>query len=110
MPDVFAPELLNQTATYWAPSTRDGAGKITFGAPVSVTCRWADATELFIDRQGKEVRSNAVVHVDQDLSLDGFLALGASVSATPTDGALPIRKLAKTPGLDAEMFVRKAWL
>ena len=109
---TFINELLKQTVTYWAPSSMSGWGGETFASPVAIDGRWEDKQELFIDSKGQEVRSNAVVYVDQDVDLGGFLYLGTSTASDPTtvDGAREIRAFQKSPNIKATEFIHKAWL
>lgn len=110
--DVFMPELLQQTATYWAVEIRSGSNKPTFANPVTVACHWEEKSELFKDKTGKEVVSRSIVHVDRDMELDGYLFEGSSNATSPLGlvGAFPIRGWEKIPGIPAEVFVRKAKL
>lgn len=103
---------LKQTATYWAPSAKDGYGGYTFVTPVAVNCRWLLKQELFIDAKGKEKVSAAVVLLGQDVSLGGYLYLGTSTEANPKDvsGSYEIRGFAKIPDIKGASFLRKAWL
>ena len=81
--DVFMPELLTQTATYWAPAGRSGYGTTTFAAPVAIACAWYDRADLIVDKEGKQAASRAMVVVDRDMDLNGYLALGDQ-TAPPT--------------------------
>lgn len=104
---------LRQIVTYWSPGVPDGFGGITFGAPIQIKGRWEDRTDLFIDPQGKEVRSAARVYVVQDVALRGYLFLGTSTAADPTVesvGALEIRDFRRTPNLLATEFERRVLL
>jgi len=92
MPNILLKNL-NQTATYWANPVKDGYGGNTFTAPTTIDCRWSDTQELFIDAQGEEKLSRALVHVGQDLVPGEFLYLGTSTEANPkdVDGAWEIK-------------------
>jgi hypothetical protein len=102
-----------QAATYWTPSTLNEYGEKTFANPTTLTVRWEEKTEQFIDREtGKEQRSHSVVYTNVDVVEDGFLFLGTSVSTTPkeVDKAFPIRRVDKSPSLKGNKYVRKVWL
>ena len=113
--------MLKETCTYW-PTVADGYGGVEFGAPVAVACRWEDKAELFVDDTGREAVSRAVVYVDTDLEVGGYLARGdysASTSTTttgeepsftPPEEARPIRKFDKLPNLRYTEYLRTAWL
>lgn len=112
MPDVHCPELLTQTVTYWAPGALNSEGGRAYTTPVQIDGRWAEKVELFTDARGQEKRSLAIVHVEQNVAVDGYLYLGTSAGSDPTviAGAYPIKRFDKIPGLEAEVFVRKAYL
>ncbi len=103
---------LKQAVTYWPPSTADAYGRSTYGPPVKIRGRWEDKVELFIDAQGREDRSEAVVYVSRDVVNGGYLYLGVSTNADPTvvAGAKEIRQTGKSPTLKANSFARKAML
>ena len=67
---------LLQTLTYWGTPVSNGRGGFTYDAPVNIDGRWEDRQELFIDGNKRDVRSQAVAFVDQDVDVDGYLALG----------------------------------
>jgi len=103
----------NQTVTYWAPSTLNIYGEQSFGTPSTISARWEEKTEIFIDKAtGKEKRSEAIVYLKNDLLENGFLFLGTSVQADPkneTDTYL-IRRVDKSPSLKGNRYTRKIWL
>lgn len=103
---------LKQTATYWGAPVSDGEGGKMFAAPVSVSVRWEDSQELFIDAFGKEARSSAVVYGAQVFEFDGYLYLGESTAADPHDveGAKVIRGFSKIPNIKGNAWEYKAWL
>ena len=106
MSDVFAPELLTQTATYWAPAGRTGYGGRTYSAPVKIACFWEDSVELVIDKKGQQTKTRAIVIVDRDLDPDGYLAQGdQTATADPTSlaGTWEIKRFDKTAGLSAPL-------
>ena len=111
---------LNQTAVYWGSPTSDGAGGRSFGSayPEEIDVRWEQRHELLLEASGREVRSNAVVFVGQDVGLAGYLYMGtledlsSAEEADPLTirGAYEIRGRGKLPDLKASRFARKAWL
>lgn len=108
---------LNQYAVYWGNPTPNGRGGFTFDDPVEIECRWVQKTELFVTWEGREERSQALVWLDQDVEINGYLWLGRysaldSSSVTPDNvsGALRIRNFHKIPSLKADEYARKAWL
>jgi len=108
----FIDRLFSQTITYWGSPSTSGWGGKTFDTPITLSGRWEDKQELFIDPMGNEVRSLAVVYVDQDVDLGGYLYLGTSTESDPetVSEAREIRSFAKVPSIDGETYLRKVWL
>jgi hypothetical protein len=72
---------LNQTAVYWGSPVEDGYGKQTFADPVEIVCRWEDKQQIIGTITGNQIigfqnMSRAIVYVDRDLDVDGWLMLG----------------------------------
>ena len=113
-------DKLRQTAVYWGDPQSDGAGGRTFGSayPVELSIRWEERQELFVDASGQETMSQAVVYLDQDIDIGGYLDLGDLddlSSAEESDpltvgGAYEIRNFKKLPDIKADRFLRKVWL
>lgn len=103
---------MHQTITYWSPDGIDAFGGRTFGAPLEIKGRWQDKADLFRDSDGREVVSSAVVYVDQDVELRGYLYLGSSSASNPqtVDGAREIRNIGRSPDLGATQTLHKVWL
>lgn len=108
---------LKQTAVYWGDPKNDGFGGRTFDAPVEISVRWEETSELFIDASGQEARSRAVVYVAQDVDIGGYLYLAslddlssALEGPMQIEKAYEIRGFAKIPSIKADKFMRKAWL
>jgi hypothetical protein len=103
---------MNQTATYWAPGSNDGFGGVSYGAPVTFSCRWQDASVLFRDSSGREASSSSVVYTDSPVLNQGYLFQGTSVEVDPTEvtGAFEIRQNNKSPSLDGEEILHKVFL
>jgi hypothetical protein len=110
---AFMSDIYNQDITYWEPTgNMDRFGKPTVLAPVSIKGRWESVSEIFNDRQGREIRSEAVVFVDTEVAEEGWLFLGTSTDTDPANvsGALEIKKFEKTPNLDQTDFEMVAML
>jgi len=109
--------MLKQTLVYWGTPVPDGYGGYTFAEAIEVSCRWEDKQELFIDPTGKEVLSQAVVYVGQDVDIGGYLYLGeeSDLEYVHTDpkiieGARQIKQFAKLPNLRVTEYLRTVWL
>ena len=115
---------LNQTAVYWGTPTPDGYGGRTFVDPVELLpgsdngVRWEERAEKFIDLNGEEAVSRAVIYVAQDCDIGGYLFLGDLDDLSSGEEADPqtvadaweIRGWSKIPTRDARGFLRKAWI
>lgn len=109
---------LTQTAVYWSTPASDGYGGRTYAEPVEISARWEQKQELFIDANGQEVRSNAIVFVSADLDLGGLLWLGTLAALDSTEEDFPetiaeareIRSIEKIPDRSGAGFARRVWL
>lgn len=109
---------LNQTAVYWGSPQDDGYGGRFFASGVEIPTRWHHRQELFVDAEGREQRSHAVVYVSSDLDIGGYLYLGTLASLSSAQegdpllvaAAYEIRAVGKSPNLRADKFTRKIWL
>lgn len=103
-------------ATYWGNRSVSGTGKLTFDAPVLLMTRWEERSERFVNAEGEEVVSRAVVWVKQDVEEGEYIALGDYVTGTPiTDptvvvDAYPIRRFFKIPDLRNLFQERRVFL
>lgn len=92
--------MLTQAVTYWAPAGSGPEGTV-FAAPVALLARWEDIQEEFLDIDGAEKMSNAVVFFDQEVQTGGYLYKGTSVLTDPNDvdSAWRIRQRVSIPDL-----------
>lgn len=116
MSDIFLEEFLNQTAVYWAKTGVDTYGHPTFSNPVEIKCRWEDTINEVVDASGTTVLSKTKVLVDRDVTIGGVLCLGelesgmTSLNVENYDNAYEIRVFGKVPDVEAQEFVRMAYL
>lgn len=104
---------LLQTITYWAFDSGINAwSDESFDTPVTLSGRWEDTVIRYMDLEGNEVVSDAIVYLNQDVTERGFLYLGESSASDPKEvqGAYPIRKYQKVPTFRLGDFIRKAYL
>lgn len=114
---TFIAAQLRQKAVLWINPVLDGFGGRNFAAGVEIDCRWEDRQELFVDSEGRQVLSRAVVYIDRDVQVHDFLFLGeltdlASGEDEPFSNAdaYEIRSYQKIVSLDLAKTVRTAWL
>lgn len=107
----FTTRNLNDTCTFWGV-TADGYDGFTFSAPTIIKCRWEERGELFMNTQGEQEVSNAVVHLASDVSLGGYLYHGESVALDPTSlsGTFRIKRFNKITALRSMGISRVAYL
>lgn len=98
-----------QILTYWA-ATPNGNGGYDFSAPVIMRGRWEDRADLVRTPSGDEIVSKAIVYVDCDVVIGGYLYLGDTEDEDPAEvtGAYEIKQFHKIPGLRAVDYERKA--
>lgn len=104
---------LLQEGTYWPPTTNGEYGVSGYSAPVSVKMRWEDRIQKVMKPSGEEVMSQAVVYVDTDLQVGGYLAKGDQTAhASPYDftGANEILSYKEVPDLRNLASERRAYL
>lgn len=113
----FISKSLTQKAVYWGNPVPSGYGnRSTFDSAIEVDCRWKLKQILFHNEQGEQKISHAIVTVNSDLDVGGFLYLGelTDLSSDPNpmdvEGAYEIMGFTKIPSLDGSQFLRKATL
>lgn len=114
MPDI-AKKFRRQYAVYWEAGPDNEFARPTFKEPVEVRCRWDDVTEAFINRQGNQTISSAIVLVDRDMVEGSFLWLGKleeleSLEHTGNERAMVIQKFERIPDIKAKNFIYTAYL
>jgi hypothetical protein len=102
-------------AVYWPPAGRDARNQQLYGPPVELPVRWDERARLFINAQGEQKVSRALVYVGQDLEVNGVLWHGRLANANQAapyhnPGAAEIQQWQKTPSLRYKWYVRLATL
>lgn len=117
--DVFLPNILTAIGVYWNKPGNDGFGGESWDSdfPTEVNVRWEQRVEVFRDLDGKEQISKSVVFVDEDLEVEGYLALGELTDLDSTFSphvlSIPvglIKGFEKVPSIDGTKYVRRAFL
>lgn len=90
-----------QPATYWGAPQQSGFGGKTFASPQAILVRWEESSELFIDANGEEKRSRAIVYSLLPLEEGGYLFKGTSAASDPTtlDDAILIKRADSIPDI-----------
>lgn len=99
-------------ATYWPPAGADVEGKVSAGAAELVLVRWQEKADVFVDAQGKEEISTAIVYVNQLVEPDGFMVRGDESAETPETlaSARLIKAVQESPSLDGSETLVKVYL
>lgn len=108
----------NQRAVYWSKSGNDEHGSPTFTAAQALMVRWVDKQEQFKAFDGRELVSDSLVWVGEDVTLEGVLYLGEYYDLTAEQKADPslvgnakwILQFEKIPSVNNKEIARKAWL
>ena len=115
MGDYTTKNLLD-TLVYWGTPSRKGI-VVTFAEPTEINGRWVDKAEMYKDNEGREQLSQAVVLVDQDVDVGGYLMKG-DLTYLPSDDSAPhededayeIKQFQKATNIRGTKTVRKVWL
>ena len=106
-----------QTAVYWEYTGEGGTGVPVFEDPVEILVRWEDKQEIYIDADGEEARSSAIVYPAVEVANKGYLFLGdlTDLSSDPSDprefpAARRIGKVDGSPDLEATGTFWKVYL
>lgn len=105
-------QLLKATATYWANAGFDEHTDPTFSDPVTMRARFEAKTELFIDRNGEQAHSRAIVYTDTAVATGGYLYHGTSIETNPetVTGADQIRCVEEVPDIKHRVSLYKVYL
>lgn len=109
---------LKDDIVYWGTPSPDGFGGATFADYVDLKGRWEDRNDLFIDTEGKESMTKAVVYVTQDMDLGGWLFKGLTTDISSADQDAPqdvdnayeIRGFKKVSNMKGDGYERKVFL
>lgn len=102
---------LLESITAYTPGTPDGYGGLSF-SKITVKARWEEKREMFRDSNGNETVSVAIVYVDTDVPVGGYLYHGLSTASSPTGltEAREVRGFSKIPNLRQTEYERKCFL
>ncbi len=115
----FINRVCVQTAVYWPEPQSDGFGRMQYGNPIEIKCRWDDVTEIVTNKEGEVVNSRAKLMVPDDLNENGYLFLGSLTDLTEAQKddplivpkAFPIQRIDKSPLFrSTDRFVREVYL
>ena len=102
-----------QTITVWVSGgARDRFGRVSAMPPREIKGRWEQRGDLFIDAEGNQVVSAAVVYVKEPFATGDYVFLGSSAETDPKmiGSAFIIRAVSRTPSLSGREEIIKLWL
>lgn len=113
-------KFLKQTLVYWAPAGADEYGKVAYGTPVELACRWEDRRTEYLNPEGRLVMSRAYVLLADPIREGGLIFLGklADWIAMPTYPEIPTRgqlaievtNVKPTPDIKAKSMIYEIYL
>lgn len=103
---------LNQTITYWPPIGEDEYASPIFGAPQVIPGRWEDRMDQVRSPTGDLINSKAMVWLDIEFDIGGYLALGDHTGQVSPTMALAseIRSKIEIPDVRSVSMERRAIL
>lgn len=104
---------LNQKLTYWVITGTDGFGGYTFGTPILVNGRWEEGQQKFISESGEESVSQAIVYLQDDVSVGDWLGEGdltATLDPSTISGGFRVRGYSRVANLRNTENLRKAFI
>lgn len=104
--------LLRSRCTYWGPPLKNEFGDRTYPSPATLSCHWEEKAQLFIDRNGVQSHSHAIVLVESEVEIDGRLFFGESEEDNPDNetGSDTIRMVERVPTIRVDILTYKALL
>ena len=108
---------LREDVTHWPVTGSNGFGGFNFGAPVLLKGRWEEKAELFMDPNGEEVASTAIVYLSADTDVGDYICHGdyvttpvADPTSLTTEVTHRIKQGHRTTDLRAVRAIRKVYL
>ena len=104
---------LRETITHWPVTGTDDYGSYTYGTPTTQRARWEETQTKFINAEGEEVVSRAVITLSRAVATLDFIAPGdLTHEATPTRalGAYQVRGYSRTSNLRNSQNLMQAFI
>ena len=109
---------LKDNAIHWSGAVNDGYGGYTYNAPTEHEVRWQDVQETFIDFEGEEQVSNAIIYTDSPIIRRGsWIKRGrlTDLDSNDTDpkeisDTFPVRAVQESPNLRKKQTLYKVML
>jgi hypothetical protein len=108
----FLSKARKQTATLWRAGDPDQYGWFAFSEPEEILVRWEERIVEFLDANGTNQFSNALVYTAVDLEMGDYLFLGVSVEPDPktVQDSYAVRKFDSIPSISGRIINRVAYI
>ena len=106
----IATKYLTDTITYWLKSGVNLEGNPTWGNPVTISARWIERDDLYVDTNGKERRSTTQIYTTTKLPIGTRVYLGTSVLVSPENDAFEIKMTTMHKSINGSEIHYKAML
>jgi hypothetical protein len=113
---LFWKRRLKQKAMHWVAGAKDGFGVVTFAEPAEIDVRWEDQQVRFINAEGNEDVSEAVVYTNASIAQGDYLFLGdeddldSAQDALSQDGAYRVERVQDLPNFNNTGSLKRTWL
>ena len=101
---TFNGHLLTQTATLYKRTGYNDYGEPTFDGGTVITCRWRDVNQLFLNANGEEFTSKAVIYPSQSVKVGDWIAKGSGAIGS----AIEVRFASESLSLNGEVYYQVA--
>ena len=101
---TFNGHLLTQTATVYKRTGYNDYGEPSFDSGTEIACRWRDVNQLFLNANGEEFTSKAVIYPSQSVEIGDRIAKGNGVIGS----AIEVRFASKSLSLNGEVYYQVA--
>ena len=95
---------LSQLATLYARTGVNSYGEPSYGAGITIRCRWQDVAQNLIDAQGQDFVSRSVIYVGAQAKAGDRIAYGSGASFSESD---EIKTVFTSPSLDGNKMLIK---
>lgn len=103
-------KYLTDSVTYWLKSGVNLEGNPTWGSPVTVSARWIERDDIFVDTNGRERRSTTQIYCETKLPIGTRVYLGTSLSGFPENDAFEVKMTIMNKAIDGTEIYYKAML
>lgn len=86
--------------TVWKSMGIDRYSQPKWSEPIVTDARWEDTSRIFLNAEGREMRSNSTVYLKEDIAVPGDMIIkGVSTSQSPDPESKEVKSRRETPDL-----------